>query len=176
MTHALTIVWDTWRGRFMVFGVGLAAATWGVLLRSTALAMATAAIGTTALFLVLAGDGTRPLGLFGEPTIWGTPRWQQQAWLPAAPHAVWRFVEEQVPEDARIAVSEPRDRLVYPYFGERLSRSVSLVLPGGKPEPDAEWLVVGPAAEVRRCPDAWQVEFRGQGFTVERRRACDRCF
>jgi hypothetical protein len=176
LTHALTIVWDTWRGRFMVFGVALAAATWGLLLRSTALSTATASIGTTALFLALAGDGTRPLGLFGEGSIWGKPRWQEQGWLAASPAAVWRFVEEEVPDDARIAVSEPRNRLVYPYFGERLSRTVSLVRTGGQPQPDAEWLVVGPEAEVRRCPEAWQVEFRGQGFTIERRRAPDRCF
>jgi hypothetical protein len=176
VTHALTIVWDMWRGRFMVFGVALAAATWGLLLRSTALSMATASIGTTAMFLALAADGTKPLGVFGEGTIWGTARWEQQGWLDATPFTVWRFVEEQVPEDAHIAVSEPRNRLVYPYFGERLSRTVSLVRSGGRPEPNAEWVVVGPEAEVRRCPDAWRVEFRGQGFTIERRLAPDRCF
>ncbi len=42
---ALTIVWDPSRGRFLIFGFALAAASWGLFLRHRWLAWATTAIG-----------------------------------------------------------------------------------------------------------------------------------
>lgn len=174
-TLALTIVWDPWRGRFLLFGVALAAATWGVLLRSNALAMATAAIGSTALFLTLAGYEGKPSGLFTEPSIWGNPRWEAQTRLSGSSE-VLRFVEENIPEDSRIGLSLIGDHQIHPYFGPRLSRHISLVPhDGGLPPAEADWLVLAPLTQVRRCRGAWQAEFSHQDWRVERRVAPDTC-
>lgn len=175
VTLALTLVWDPWRERFLLFGVALAAATWGVLLRSNALAMATAAIGSTALFLTLAGYHGKPSGLLAEPSIWGDPRWAVQTRL-SGPRETLRFMEENVPENARIGISLPGNHHLHPYFGPRLSRHVSLVpRDGGEPPADIEWLVIGPQTSVRRCRDAWQPEFIDQDWHVERRIGPDAC-
>jgi uncharacterized membrane protein YciS (DUF1049 family) len=175
LTLALTIAWDPWRGRFLLFGVALAAATWGVVLRSSALALATAAIGSTALFLTLAGYEGKPSGLLSEPTIWGNARWEAQARLSGSTE-VLRFVEESVPEDSRIGLSLIGDHHVHPYFGPRLSRHVWLIpSDSGSPPADANWLVLAPSTQVRRCPDAWQPEFVHQEWRVERRIAADAC-
>ena len=172
---ALSVVWDPWRGRFLLFGVALAAATWSVLLRWNAVALAAAAIGSTALFLSLATYNGKPSGLFSEPTIWGNARWEAQTRLSGATE-VLRFVEENVPEDARVGISFVGDNHVQPYFGPDLSRHVAFVpAEGGAPTADTEWLVLDAGTRVRRCPGAWQRDFTHGGWNVERRLGPDTC-
>jgi hypothetical protein len=177
-TLALTIVWDPWRGRFLVFGVALAAATWGALLRSTALASAVAVIGAITLALTLADYLAKPLGLGSERAVWGDARWQTQARLRGdGTRVVLRFVEEQVPKDSRMAISLRPDDFVFPYFGHTLDRHVSLVSgEGGTVPADAEWLVRSPGLHVNLCPDAWRRELAlKSGWLVERRIRADAC-
>ena len=175
-TLALTLNWDPWRGRFLIFGVALAAATWGILLRYRPVALAGAAIGSTALFLALANYEGKPSGLFSEATIWGNPRWEAQTRL-SGPRHVFRFFDENVPADARIGVSLTDNHHLHPYFGANLSRHVSLVpAEGGSPPAAAEWLVLAPETNVRRCTDAWRAEHVEGGWSVERRVAPDDCF
>lgn len=175
LTVAFLLNWDPWRGRFLVFGVAVAAATWGLLLRRPVLANATAGIAAVALFLALANYDGKWSGLFFEPTIWGNPRWEAQTRL-SGPRHVHRFVEEIVPTDARIGVALTGNDHLHPYFGQRLSRHVSLVSgPGADPPADIEWLVLAPGTDVRRCPDAWRPDHAEGGWTVERRVAPDSC-
>ena len=173
LTLALTIVWDPFRGRFLVFGVALAAVTWGYLLRSTAFAATTAAVGSTMLFLTLASYEGKPSGLFSERSVWGNARWDAQSRLDG-PAEVFRFVEERVPETSRLAVIGGIDYPLHPFFGERLSRHVSFVGARG-PAPDADWLVIDTRSEARRCPEAWRPELVVIGYRVERRVGHDRC-
>jgi hypothetical protein len=190
LTLAATIVWDPWRGRFLVFGVALAAATWGLLLRSRIAAAATAAIGATALALSLANYQGKPTGLgdlwaSGDPpppsveTIWNERRSDAQARLRPrqGEGAVLRYVDDSVPTDAALAVVVRENDFLSPYFGDRFSRHVSLVSPdGGVVPPDAEWLVIAPSTRVRRCTDAWRQEFAHEkGWSIERRIAPDEC-
>ena len=175
LTLVLTITWDPWRGRFLLFGVVLAAATWGVVLRSRVLAPAVASIGAIAVFLALANYEGKPSGLGSEATIWGNARWEAQTRL-SGPREVHRFVHERVPEDARLALSLPGNHHVHPYFGPRVSRHVSLVASdGGSPPAESQWLVRAPETGVRRCDDAWEPAFVHQGWSVERRVAPDAC-
>ena len=174
-TLALLLNWDPWRGRFLVFGVALAAATWGLLLRRPILGNAAAGIAAVALFLALANYEGKWSGLFFEPTIWGNPRWEAQTRL-SGPGHVHRFVEENVPADARIGVALTGNDHLHPYFGQSLSRKVSLVSgPGADPPADVEWLVLAPGTDVRRCPGAWRPDHAEGGWTVERRVAPDSC-
>jgi hypothetical protein len=175
ITVALTLTWDPWRGRFLIFGVALAAATWGVLLRFRSVAMAAAAIGSTALLLSLANQTSKPSGLFSEPSIWGDPRWEAQTRL-SGPRDVLRFVEENVPENAQIGVSLTGNHHLHPYFGPKLSRHVALVpYDGGIPPADTEWLVLAPETRVRRCDGSWRPQFSAGGWRVEQRLAPDTC-
>ena len=174
-TLALLLTWDPWRGRLLVFGVALAAATWGLLLRVPILANAAAGIATVALFLTLANYEGKWSGLFFEPSIWGNPRWEAQTRL-SGPRHVHRFVEENVPADARVGVALTGNDHLHPYFGPALSRHVSLVTgPAASPPADAEWLVLAPGTEVRRCPGAWRKDHAEGGWAVERRLAPDAC-
>ena len=175
LSLALLITWDPWRGRFLLFGVALAAATWGVALRSRVLAPAVASIGSIAVFLALANYEGKPSGLGSEASIWGNPRWEAQTRL-SGPREIHRFVHEGVPEDARLALSLPGNHHVHPYFGPRVSRHVSLVAgEGGSAPADSEWLVLAPGTDVRRCDASWEPAFSHQGWSVERRVAPDAC-
>jgi hypothetical protein len=153
--------------------MALAAATWGFLLRSTALATATAAIGSTMVFLTLAAYEGKPSGLFADRSIWGNNRWDAQARL-GGPVDVFRFVDERVPQTAEIGLSGRLDYPFHPFFGPKLSRRLSFVAAGG-PAPGTDWLVIGPRTDIRRCPEAWRPEFVGFGYRVERRVAPDAC-
>jgi hypothetical protein len=177
-TLALVLSYDATRGRLLVFGVALAAATWGVTLRSRSIAFAAAAIGATSLFLALANYNGKPSGLFAESSIWGMARWQAQtARNPVRYAGVVAYVEETVPEDAHTAVSVVGEDLIHPFFGPRLTRHLDLVSPdGGTPPENAEWLVVAPEAVVRRCSGSWRPKYvDAQGWRVERRLAADDC-
>ncbi len=182
LTIAFTLVLDPFRSRFLIVGVALAGATWGILLRSTPLGAITAAIGSATVLLTLANHSLKPSGLADlasspRNSIWLKPRWEAQSSAKPDTRDVFRFVEEKVPVDARIAVSFRADDFVYPYFGRRLSRHVSLISAlGGEVPADTAWLVLGERAVVRRCPAAWRTEIRvGTGLRVERRIGADEC-
>ena len=176
LTLALTIVWDPWRGRFLAFGVALAAATWGVALRSRALATAAAVVGPLVLFLCLANLVGRPSGLGSTVGVWTSPRWDVYGRLTGLAF-LHRFVEERVPDGATVALAVPRDEAIHPYFGPELSRHVMFVDDEtGRAPPAAEWVVVAPEFAVRLCPEAWRPELRHRGWSVERRIADDACF
>jgi hypothetical protein len=187
---AATVVWDPSRGRFLVFGMALAAATWGVLLRSPLATGAIAAIGVTALALSMANYLGKPsgLGALWEPedlppasldAIWGESRPEAQARLREgeAERVVFAFVDDEVPTDAHIAIAPRPNDLLSPYFGARFSRRLSLVREDEEVPAEAEWLVVTPTTSVRRCRTSWQDELRLRGgWVVARRVSPDDCF
>lgn len=176
LTLALTIVWDPWRGRFLVFGVALAAATWGVVLRSRALATATAVVGPLVLLLCLGNLVGRPSGIGLAEGVWSSPRWDVYGRLNGLAF-LHRFVEERVPAGATVALAIPRDEAIHPYFGPVRSRHVLFVDDEtGRAPVAAEWVVVAPGFGVRLCPGAWRSELRHRGWSVQRRIADDACF
>lgn len=176
-TLALSLTWDPWRGRFLIFGVALAAASWGILHRSTALATATAAIGSTALLLALANQENKPSGLFTELSVWRTPSSEVQRRPLHGEEKVVKFVEESVPEDARIGVSLAGLHLIHPYFGPGITRRVSLLVGDrASTPPDADWLVLAPGTGPRGCPSSWRPELDTRGWSVDRRVGPDNCF
>ena len=175
---SLALIYDVTRGRFLIFGVALAAAVWGVTLRFRALALAVAAIGSAGLFLALANYHGKPSGLFTSASIWDMPRWQAQTTRNGLNADVLAYVESKVSEDARLGLSLVGDDWIHPFFGPHLRRHVTIVSSrGGVPPRNAEWLVLGAGAHVRRCPMSWRPEHvNGQGWRVERRIAPDDCF
>jgi hypothetical protein len=177
-TMTFLVTYDVTRGRFLVFGVVLAAATWGVALRWRSAAFAVAAIGATSCFLALTNYSGKSSGLYAEPSIWGMARWEAQTIRNPVRYAgVVAEVEKAIPEDAHVALSIVAEDVIHPFFGSRLTRRISLVAPdGGTPPDDSEWLVLAPEAELRRCPESWRRTYEDdQGWRVEQRLAPDSC-
>jgi hypothetical protein len=171
--------------------VALAAATWGVLLRWAAAAAAITTIAATALALALANHQGKPSGFgelwaSGDPppppvhSVWDEPRWSVQTWLRPGDDredVLFRFVDEQLPDDADVAVAPRENDFLSPYFGSHLSRHVSLVPDDGRGvPPDADWLVLSPGSSVAHCRGSWRTELAlDSGWRVERRTAPDAC-
>jgi hypothetical protein len=189
LSLSVTIVWDPFRGRFLVFGVALAAAAWGALFRFPVVSGATAALGVTTLALSLANYLGKPSGLDAVwrrteappaslRSIWGEDRAAAQARLRfrESERELFEFVDREVPEDARVAVVARENDLLFPYFGARLRREVELIPPNGSAPPDAEWLVLSPRSSVRRCTTDWQRELELEtGWRIDRRVARNSC-
>jgi hypothetical protein len=183
VTLALTIVWDPYRGRFLAFGVALAASTWGLWLRRVSLAAAVTAIGVIALFLSLANYLGKPSG-FGE--LWargGSVSWSAASiWSDGRPEAqirlrpgggeltVLEYFEAHVPADADVAIAPRENDFLSPYFGARLSRRVSLLQPGDLVPSSSEWLVLSPGTTLDECGGVWEgVLPDDSGWRVEHR-------
>jgi hypothetical protein len=172
-----------------MFGVALAAATWGLLLRSPVSAAAVPGIAVVVLALVLVNYQGKPSGLgaflgveseYGVPvrSIWGSDRLDWVAVLRGDrdEEAVIRYVEHHVPADTTIAIAARFNDFLYPYFGSRLKRRVALLRPMSNVPAAAEWLVLSPGARVRRCAEAWQRALELEsGWRIERRVRLDEC-
>jgi hypothetical protein len=180
LTLAVTLAYDPWRGRFLVYGMALTCATVGLLLERRALAWGAAVLGVVTLALSLTfflgkpsgirlverGDGSAP-----ESSIWGEPRWRVQSALRGSEGPILHAVEQQVPADATIAVAGGVNEFLSPYFGPTLERIVHLVRPdGGQVPEDVAWLVMSPAVHVSICRRAWRTVVETEaGYLLARR-------
>lgn len=189
VTLAVTLIWDPYRGRFLAFGVALAAATWGIWLRRPGVAVAMSTIGVVALFLTLNFHLGKPSGLgelwprgssysWREGSTWTDTRPQAQTRLrPGSDEiGVLELFDSRVPADAIVAVA-PRDNdFLSPYFGSRLSRHVTLLRPGDTVPADVEWLVLSPATGAADCGGVFApASSDDSGWRVERRLTPGRC-
>jgi hypothetical protein len=175
VTLALTVIWDPWRLRFLAFGVALAASVWGIALRSRPISFAGAAIGATALALSLGNIDFKPSGIGPSHGIWSTPRWVVYGRIAGGSGGMYRYVEHRIPRDAHVALALPYNQNIHAFFGEHLSREISLVHPDTlRPSPRAEWLVVAPTVAVRRC-GAWRLVYAESDWSIERRVRRDAC-
>ncbi len=183
-TFALTIVYDPWRGRLLMFGVGLACAAWGWTLRARWLSAGVAALCVTTLALSLVHSYTKPSG-FGllEPAIsrsvWHRDRIDTLTVIrnyDGTP-ALLREVEARIPSDAEIAVATPVDTFLAPLAGPHLSRTLRLLEDGARVPPGATWVVIRGQAGVTGCPGAWETVFTQDDYhwRLLRRTAPDAC-
>ena len=184
-TFALTIVYDPWRGRLMMFAVGLACAAWGWTIRVRWLSAGVAALCVTTVALSLVHSYTKPSGLgLLEPSIsrsvWHRDRIDTLTVIrnyDGTP-ALLRAVEDEVPADAVLAVATPIDTFLAPLAGPRLSRTLRLVADGETVPPDATWLVSKGAGRRRRAaPAAWSTVYADDEnrWRLLRRTAPDAC-
>jgi len=179
---ALTLTYDPFRGRFLMSGIALSAATWGVLLARRWLGLGTAALAIVTVFLSLqtfdAKPSGLPLGNYMRPAPWGQPRWSVQTILrpDGNERAILRFFEHHVPTDARVALALNQNDLISPYFGPHATRNVSLVPEGYAAPARAEWFVIAPVRKVDLCRVDWRQRFAlRSGWIVLRRVGTDGC-
>ncbi len=180
---AAGLVYDPWRGRFFVFPMALAAATWGAAYRIRALVWAVAGLAATTTVLVLTHSFGKPSGVrlidaSAQPSVFGQPRWKVETWMRTSDGTgeAIRYVESHVPNNATLGLALRGDDFVFPYFGRTLHRTIRL-LPRGVPAgTELEWIVQAPGRAVPRCRASWHTALKTtDGFQVLRRTGRDGC-
>jgi hypothetical protein len=170
---ALTLTYHPWQGRFFVFPVALSAALWGLLLRKQALAWCAVALVAITVLLSLVHYVEKPSGLrlldrARTVSVWEMSRWQVQSQHDPPIGSVFRFLDDDVPRDASIALA--LGSFGFPAFGPHLERRVPLV-PLGSDARDiqAEWLFAFPERALKIDSRCWHAAFRSERGTVFRR-------
>jgi hypothetical protein len=172
---ALTLTYNPWLGRFFIFPVALTAALWGRVVRSAPVAWGAAVLGAITVALTLMHYVEKPAGirlLDRAPvrSVWRMDRWEVQSLHAPEFGPVFRFVEEQVPAKASVALALADNGFGYPVFGPHLERHV-VVVPFGTNAHDvhADWLVssLDRAAEIDRS--CWEEAFHSAVGSVFRR-------
>jgi 4-amino-4-deoxy-L-arabinose transferase-like glycosyltransferase len=173
---AIGTEFDPYRGRFLIYGVSLAAATWGVVLGRRWLAWGVVSIACTTLLLAFVHSLEKPTGLHlldlsRTNGVWGSPRADVQAWVrPGDTAEVIRFFARER-SSGRVGLLLERTDWVYPYFGPKLDREVVFVAPDADLD-DFDWLVFSERrAEMPgrgwslalRTEDGWRVYRRDAG-------------
>ena len=172
---ALALVYDPWRGRFLLYGLALAAATWGLVLRHRWLAWGMTSMATISIILAFVHSTEKPAGvrIFDDRTaagVWGEPREVVQTWVRRGGTAevVSFFSRER--HGGRVGLQVDEDDWVYPYFTRSLSREVVFV--GDRAAvPPLDWLIVRPGRSEHpgrglslalKTKDGWRVYRRSQ--------------
>jgi hypothetical protein len=163
-------------GRYVMFAVALACATWGVLLSLRPLAWATAGIAATTLVLAFVHYTEKPagfsvLGGASPPSVWHRSHVeiQSRSLKPGEVDAV-RALSKRADAGASIGLLIAQNDLSYPYFGPRLDRTVVFLGKAGQNLGRVQWLVLSPGKRIEACPADWRrVPGAGNGWAVYRR-------
>jgi len=151
VVFSLAIAYDPARMRFAAFPVALASATFGVALRMRLLAWISVALTIGTLAVSVGYFAPRPASvalLPGHDAPERDTRWFIQAESGNGDPDAFRFLEEQVPADATVALAVARNTYLYPAWDARLRRTVVFEMESGAIPGDAGWLVVGPRHDV----------------------------
>jgi hypothetical protein len=184
LVFAFTIVFDPWRGRLVMFAVGLACATWGWTIRFRWLSVGMTGLCLVTVVLSLVHSYTKPSG-FGllapsiSRSVWHRDRIDTLTVIrnyDGTP-ALLRAVEDAVPANAVLAVAAPIDTFLAPLAGPRLSRILRLVPHGGRVPSDAAWLASKGSSAASGCAGAWSTVYASAEthWRLLRRTAPDTC-
>ena len=166
---ALALAYDPQRMRYIVFSVALAATVLGTALRVRALAWTSVALTAITLTVSVAYFVPRPAGLAllsENRSPERSARWFVQAESGNGDPAAFRFLADQIPPEATIALDVAPNTYLYPAWDAGLRRTVVFVPDGGPVPDDAEWLVVGPsrpADENRLAASGWALRLSSPG-------------
>jgi hypothetical protein len=184
---AFAVIYDPWRGRFLVAAWVMAIAMWGVLMHHRAVLLAVVLITTVTFGLSVVEYFGKPVGIDALPgvtgrSIWHVERWDAQTFLrygnprEAGERSLIRAVERNVPSTDSVAVAVRMNDFIFPYFGGALRRHVDLVGLHERAPSAAGWLVAAPEASLVGCPGAWRLAAPLEaGWRLYQRTAPDRC-
>jgi hypothetical protein len=169
---AVTLTYHPWQGRFFVFPLAVSAAVWGLALDVRPLAWSLVAIAgvTAALSLVHYAEkpsGVRLLAAADQKSVWRMSRWEVQSTHdpPLAP--VWRYLDEQVPAHATLALALGPNDFGFPAFGPHLTRKIVLVPDGTSAHgTTAEWLYANPQRASEIDATCWAPRLKTDRGTV----------
>jgi hypothetical protein len=168
LVTALALAYDPQRMRYVVFAVALAAAVFGIALRVRVLAWAAVAATAASLAVSAAYFIPRPAGLALLPGNQDreTARWFVQGGGGGGDGEAFRFLEEQIPGDATVALAVTRNTYLYPAWDAGLRRTVVFVPEDGAVPGSAGWLVVGPSKTIDEdalAAAGWRLELASTG-------------
>ena len=175
---AFVLVYDPWRGRFLMFAAALGAAAAAILMERRTLTWIVLVVSMTAATMSFVNYLGKPSGLSDAATVWGKPHWLVQTLLrfdsivrERDEARTIRWFEEHVPGHTSVALAPLGNDFVSPYFGSDLSRHVTLVRSdGGTVDARSQWLVIAASAHVRLCPGDWTTRYSLRtGWRIEER-------
>jgi hypothetical protein len=166
---ALALSYDPQHMRYIAFPVALATAVFGVALRVRIFAWTAVAVTAATLTVTLVYFAPRPAGLVILPENRETnrsARWLVQGESGKGDPEAFRFLEQEIPADATLALDVQRDTYLYPAWDARLRRTVLFADENGSIPESAGWLVVGPrqsidAAGLSRA--GWRLQLASAG-------------
>jgi hypothetical protein len=169
---AVTLTYHPWQGRFFVFPLAVSAAVWGLALEVKPLAWAVVVIATVTAGLSLVHYAEKPSGVrliaaADEASVWRMPRWEVQSTHdpPLAP--LWRYLDEQVPAHAELALAFGPNDFGFPAFGPHLSRRVILVPDGSSARGmTADWLLANAQRAQEIDATCWTPRLKTERGTV----------
>ncbi|HSC73839.1 MAG TPA: hypothetical protein VLB89_06705 [Gaiellaceae bacterium] len=169
---AVTLTYHPWQGRFFVFPLAMSAALWGLALEVRPLAWSLVVIAgvTAALSLVHYAEkpsGVRLIAAADEKSVWQMSRWEVQSTHDPALAPLWRYLDQQVPAHARLALAFGPNDFGFPAFGAHLGRTIVLV-PGGSSARNtaAGWLLANAQRAGEIDPACWTPRLRAERGTV----------
>ena len=176
VVFAILVPWDPWRGRFFVFSIALAAATWGAIERfrpalwgAVVLAVFTLPLALLAMYTKPVAPWARETATASPPFVWTTSKSDMLSYLAADGDLTGAIAVIERAGSSTVAAAMRENDFIYPYFGDRLERTVLLVEhQGGDVPRSATWLVAAPGASIERC-GRWKREYDQNGWIVERR-------
>lgn len=166
---AVALAYDPQHMRYIAFPVALATAALGVALRLRVLAWATVICTALTLTVTLVYFAPRPAGfalLPGNRDANRTARWLVQGESGKGDPAAFRFLEQEIPADATLALAVERDTYLYPAWDAGLRRTVLFERESGSIPEAADWLVVGPRHDIdvaRLSRAGWRLELDSVG-------------
>jgi hypothetical protein len=173
---AVLVPWDPWRGRFFVFSIALAAATWGAIASVRPALWGAVVLAVVTLPLALLTMYTKPVAPWARetatappPFVWTTSRNDLLSYLAANGELMGAIGAIERAGSTTVAAALRENDFIYPYFGDRRQRSVLLVEHQGGQVPQAAiWLVAAPGSSIQRC-GRWKRDYSENGWVVERR-------
>jgi hypothetical protein len=169
LASTFLLAYDTMRMRYLVFGVALASASFGVTLRVRAVAWTATALACVSTAVLVAYSIPRPGGLNVLSSNRGletASRWFVQGHSGNGDPDAFRFLEEEIPAEATLALALQLNTYVYPAWDEHLRRTVVFVPSDGTVPAEAGWLAVGPSQPVngaRLAEAGWRLRLRSAG-------------
>jgi hypothetical protein len=133
--QALTTFYSLFDGRYVVFGVALAAVVWGLLLAHRPLAWATCTVAVTAMALSLVHYDEKPsgvniLGGSAPTSVWDMSRAQVMAhFLHRGEDTIVATLDKQAKKGQTILLVVRRNDVSYPFFGQNVDRKVEFLGP-----------------------------------------------
>jgi hypothetical protein len=166
---AFALAYDPQRMRYVAFAVALASSVFGVALRVRALAWSAVALAMITTAISVAYFVPRPASLTllsGNRAPERSARWFIQGESGNGDPEAFRFLEEEIPEDAVIALDMLRNTYLYPAWDAGLRRTVLFVPESGDVPDEAGWLVAGPSEAVddmRLAAEGWMLVLETPG-------------
>jgi hypothetical protein len=166
---AFALAYDPQRMRYLAFSVALASAVFGIALRVRPLAWTAVGLTAASLAVLVGYMVPRPAGLALLPwnrDLERSARWFIQGESGNGDPMAFRFMEEQIPPDAVIALDLAFNTYVYPAWDAGLRRTIVFVPESGEVPDEAGWLVVGPSKAIaaqRLADEGWTLELASAG-------------